>query len=157
LKIAYLDLVRKWPFYGSTFFKARYIPGESVFFKQEFEGKVRVGINENGVHIIDPKALKVVSLRFEQILSWNSEKKRFWFYYQKEDNSSQGQLLKRSQSTLFALKQQHQFYQFAAYQSELMDDLLCDWANEFGFYDIDTTDEEKNKRRSTRNTQNEKV
>jgi len=44
---------------------------------------------------------------------------------------------------LFALKQQHQFYQFAAYQSELMDDLLCDWANEFGFYDIDTTDEEK--------------
>jgi len=45
------------------------------FFKQEFEGKVRVGINENGVHIIDPKALKVVSLRFEQILSWNSEKK----------------------------------------------------------------------------------
>jgi len=32
-----------------------------------------------------------------------------------------------------------------------MDDLLCDWANEFGFYDLDTTDEEKNKRRSTRN------
>jgi len=26
-----------------------------------------------------------------------------------------------------------------------MDDLLCDWANEFGFYDIDTTEEEEKK------------
>ncbi len=26
-------------------------------FKQEFEGKVRIGVNEKGVHIIDPQIM----------------------------------------------------------------------------------------------------
>jgi hypothetical protein len=55
--LAYLSIVRQWAYYGSTFFKARYIPAEAVYFKQEFEGKVRIGVNENGLHVIDPRKM----------------------------------------------------------------------------------------------------
>lgn len=70
LKNAYLSIVRQWAYYGGTFFKARYVPSEAVFFKQDFEGKVRVGVNENGLHIIDPR--KMVIARASSIVSYLS-------------------------------------------------------------------------------------
>ncbi len=56
LQLLYLELVRQWPYYGSTFFKAKYVQNDT-FFQQEFEGAVRIGINENGVHLISPKEM----------------------------------------------------------------------------------------------------
>lgn len=43
LQLLYLQLVRQWPYYGSTFFKAEYLPVTQSFYKQPFEGEVRIG------------------------------------------------------------------------------------------------------------------
>jgi len=45
LQLLYLQLVRQWPHYGSTFFKAEYIPGTQSAYKQQFQGEVRIGSN----------------------------------------------------------------------------------------------------------------
>jgi hypothetical protein len=37
--------------------QARYLANDSVYYKQEFEGNVRIGVNENGLHLIDPKVM----------------------------------------------------------------------------------------------------
>lgn len=82
----YLTIVRQWIYYGSTFFKAKYIPGESVYFKQEFEGKVRVGVNERGLHVIDPKKMvrsqqtNATTNLMDLILCWIVFFFRFFFF-----------------------------------------------------------------------------
>jgi hypothetical protein len=43
LQLLYLQLVRQWPYYGSTFYKAEYLPATQSFYKQPFEGEVRIG------------------------------------------------------------------------------------------------------------------
>ena len=37
--------------------KAKYHSPDKVFFQQEFEGNIRIGVNEKGIHIIDPKEM----------------------------------------------------------------------------------------------------
>lgn len=53
-ELLYLQICRQWRFYGSTFFYAKYKPPTQGFYTQEFAGDVVIGVNDFGVHIIDP-------------------------------------------------------------------------------------------------------
>jgi len=119
LRLLYLELVRQWPYYGSTFFKAKYVQNDT-FFQQEFEGPVRIGINENGVHLISPKEMKIITYAFSELAVWDSVKGIFAF--EVKESSSGG---------LFKLKKKpNKNYQFKSDQADLINDLLCDWSNE---------------------------
>ncbi|GAM27300.1 hypothetical protein SAMD00019534_104750 [Acytostelium subglobosum LB1] len=113
LKKAYLETCQRWVYYGSTFFKAKYVPTTTSFFLQEFEGKVRIGINGYGVHIIDPKAM--------EIICWDSTTSSFSIQVQLASGSG------RSTSSSSAQKG----YIFKTSQGELIDDLLHDWMEEW--------------------------
>jgi hypothetical protein len=52
-EMLYLQLVRQWPYYGSTFYRAKYKPPTQGFFNQEFSGEIVIGVNGYGVHLID--------------------------------------------------------------------------------------------------------
>jgi hypothetical protein len=127
LMLKYLSIVREFPYYGSTFFKGVYLPSETVFFKQEFEGKVRVGINEQGIHFIDPRKMKFASFAFANIRSWNSDRNKFWFVYEddgKEQKSSTATTLQKVRGKGRAT------FMVASGQAELINDLVCDWISE---------------------------
>jgi hypothetical protein len=79
LQLLYLQLVRQWPYYGSTFFKAEYIPVAQSFYKQPFEGEVRIGINMYGLHIIDPKRMIMNTYTYTDLKEWESDKNLFYF------------------------------------------------------------------------------
>lgn len=122
LKMMYLEIVRKWKYYGCTFFKAKLRPTqEAVFYKQDFEGKVRLGVNEFGIHIVDAKALRVTSYPYSSIQSWDSEKDLFWFEFRDE----------RKPSFLTITKlmdvEKSNVYELITKQAELINDTLCDW------------------------------
>jgi len=119
LKRSYLSIVRQWKHYGCTFFKARYVPFDTAFFSQEFEGKVRIGVNENGVHLIDPKVMKIITIPLKDVVEWNSSKHLFSMSVASEF-SGKRTLLKSK--TLPSKK-----YQFHSAQSELINDFICDW------------------------------
>jgi len=121
LQQKYLDIVRQYKIYGCTFFKAKFLPSES-FFQQEFEGKVRFGINQNGVHIVDRKEMKIVQHPFHQITAWNSDKDLFYFEVKVEEKPKGGlfsNVMKRVEK---------KSYQYRSKQAELMNDLMCDWS-----------------------------
>lgn len=79
LQLLYLQLVRQWPYYGSTFFKAEYLPVTQSFYKQPFEGEVRIGINMYGLHIIDPKRMIMNTYTYTDLKEWESDKDLFYF------------------------------------------------------------------------------
>jgi hypothetical protein len=116
LKMGYLNLVREWAHYGCTFFKAKYVQTDT-FYKHQFEGKVRLGINCNGFHIIDPK-VKIVSFTWDQIMQWDSDKQNFWIEI--EGDKPKGLFAKMK-------KVDNKVYTFKSNQSELINDMLCDW------------------------------
>jgi len=84
LRLDYLTIVREWKYYGSTFFMAEAIPVEGVFFSQEFGGKVRIGVNQNGIHIIDPLQMKIVSHPLDTIGKFDAIQRKFFFEVQTE-------------------------------------------------------------------------
>lgn len=108
-KLLYLQLVRQFKYYGCTFFHAKYKPPTQGFYRQEFAGPVIIGINEYGIHIIDPQVMKVISIEFSRILHPKSDERCFTFY-----------------ETLVEKAPPKQFY-FKTNQGELIDDLLHDW------------------------------
>jgi len=117
LKLEYLGKVRKWPHYQCTFFKAVYL-AEGSFYKQLFEGKVRVGVNQYGLHLIDPKILQIVMIRFREIINWGSERDVFWVEV-KEENTTR--------SLLSIKKIPNKMYMFRSPQAELINDSMHDW------------------------------
>ncbi|EGC32674.1 hypothetical protein DICPUDRAFT_155341 [Dictyostelium purpureum] len=116
LKKSYLETCQRWLYYGSTFFKAKYIPSNTSFFTQEFEGKVSIGINGNGFHIIDPKVMKMVSYSYRDIVAWDSSSNSFTIKFHNPNSS-------KSDST--------KNYIFKTPQGELINDLLSDWSVEW--------------------------
>ncbi|EFA74911.1 Band 4.1 domain-containing protein [Heterostelium album PN500] len=114
---AYLETCQRWVYYGSTFFKAKYIPSTTSFFLQEFEGKVRLGVNGYGVHIIDPKAMKIVSYHYRDIVCWDSTESSFTIQFLITTGSKQQQSKKA--------------YIFKTQQGELINDLMHDWMAEW--------------------------
>ncbi|KAM9987223.1 hypothetical protein ACTFIY_011652 [Dictyostelium cf. discoideum] len=115
LKRAYLETCQRWAYYGSTFFKAKYIPANTSFFTQEFQGKVSIGINGNGFHIIDPKEMKMVSYSYRDIIAWDSTSNSFTIKF------------KIGQDKKFETKP----YIFKTPQGELINDLISDWSEEW--------------------------
>ncbi|KAN0027485.1 hypothetical protein ACTFIU_010440 [Dictyostelium citrinum] len=115
LKRAYLETCQRWAYYGSTFFKAKYIPANTSFFTQEFQGKVSIGINGNGFHIIDPKEMKMVSYSYRDIIAWDSTSNSFTIKF------------KIGQDKKFETKP----YIFKTPQGELINDLISDWNEEW--------------------------
>ncbi|KAF2078262.1 hypothetical protein CYY_000452 [Polysphondylium violaceum] len=113
LKRAYLETCQRWTYYGSTFFDAKYIPTNHSFFQQEFQGKVSLGVNGNGFHIIDPKAMKIVSYHYKDVLVWDSTPTSFTI----QVNTNKSDPTK--------------VYTFKTRQGELVNDLLHDWAVEW--------------------------
>eukprot|EP01133_Synstelium_polycarpum_P015918 gene15918-18922_t len=115
LKKGYLETCQRWLYYGSTFFAAKYIPTTTSFFLQEFEGKVSVGVNGYGFHIIDSKAMKAVSLHYKDIVCWDSTATSFSI-----------QVLANTTT-----KQNGKTYMFKTNQGELINDLVHDWMVEW--------------------------
>jgi len=124
LKQIYLKLVRQWKHYGCTFFKAQYRAPESLYYKHEYEGDVRLGINQNGLHVIDPRELKIISFSFNQILEWDSEKDVFWVVVKEEIPKAKGFLTVKANP--------NREYYFKSPQAELLNDLLWDWSDTLG-------------------------
>eukprot|EP01132_Coremiostelium_polycephalum_P000461 gene461-582_t len=114
LKRAYLETCQRWLYYGSTFFKAKYVPVNTSFFLQEYEGKVSIGVNGNGVHIIDPKAMKMISHHYKDIIAWNSTPNSFSLQIGTHIKSDPVKI-----------------YTFTTLQGELINDLIHDWLVEW--------------------------
>jgi len=115
LKKAYLETCQRWTYYGSTFFDAKYIPTNHSFFQQEFQGRVSLGVNGNGFHIVDPKAMKIVSFHYKDIIAWDSTPISFTI-----------QVNTRVKSEPIKL------FTFKTRQGELVNDILHDWTVEWG-------------------------
>ncbi|KYQ91868.1 Band 4.1 domain-containing protein [Tieghemostelium lacteum] len=115
LKRAYLETCQRWQYYGCTFFSAKYVPVTTSFFLQEFEGKVSIGINGHGIHIIDPKAMKIVSYHYRDIAAWDSTINSFSVQVAVRNNKQSDQI---------------KIYTFTTLQGELINDLMHDWLNE---------------------------
>lgn len=114
LKRQYIDSVQRFPFYGSTFFKAKYIPSVTSFYKQDYQGTVSLGINHTGIHIIDPKLMKFESWNFHNLVFWDSLHATFVF---EGANSQKVPPTRRCT--------------FKTPQAELINDLMHDWAEEW--------------------------
>jgi len=142
LKRQYIETVQRFPFYGSTFFKAKYIPSVTSFYKQDYQGTVSLGINHTGIHIIDPKLMKFESWPFQQLVFWDCLHSTFVF---------EGINNKKNPPTRRCT--------FKTPQAELINDLMFDWSEEWerqvtgrnGAADLgDVGMKEKKARKSTR-------
>lgn len=140
LELDYLALVRQWKHYGCVFFKAKYFEEESVYFKQEWEGKVRIGVNQNGIHIVDPKAMKIIDYPFKTITDWDSDQTVFFFEAKVEDTGKGGLFSKMR-------KKEGKLFRFKSKQSELINDLVCDWMSEL---ESEVNTDKRKKRASTK-------
>jgi len=110
----YLDTVQRFPFYGSTFFRAKYIPAITSFYKQEYQGTVALGINHIGIHIVDPKLMKFETWNFHDLVFWDSMAETFVFEVMTKNK-----------------KEPSRRYTFTTSQAELINDLMHDWAEEW--------------------------
>jgi len=121
---AYLDILKRLPSYGSTYFPVTYTPSDVTPFKQFFQGDVTLAINAIGIHLIDVRLCRrkdvsaIVTFPFQRILSWDAEKLTFFFEYQKL-NSTNGK------SSLFS---------FSTPNAKLINDLMHDWLEAFQEY-----------------------
>ncbi|KAL6071844.1 hypothetical protein QOT17_006017 [Balamuthia mandrillaris] len=85
VELLYLQRVRQWKYYGSTFFIADYTPDTTSFFEHPFQGEVRVGVNMEGLHVIDPRQMKTKTYGFREIKVWTSGDKFLTFVTPHED------------------------------------------------------------------------
>mmetsp|Transcript_37267 Transcript_37267/g.64037 ORF Transcript_37267/g.64037 Transcript_37267/m.64037 type:complete len:329 (-) Transcript_37267:183-1169(-) len=74
-KMEYLNTVKTWGYYGSTFFP----PCKSVG-NRNLHSKVLIGVNYEGIRLLKPKTKQVISeYFFTEILSWASSSGTFAF------------------------------------------------------------------------------
>jgi len=133
LKQRYLDLVRQWDCYGSTFYKAQYKEGITTFFSQDFEGEVLLGVNESGIHIVEPNEMKMATFGLRQIRCWYSDKKNFVLEGRSTNPKQRGAVVN-----------------FKTRQAELIEDLVYDWAMEWMKQFIDFDDKRVSKKMKER-------
>jgi len=80
-KSEYLQIVKSWPYYGSTF----YPPCKPVMGKSH---KVIIGVNYEGIRLLKPKTKQVISEHFfTEILSWASSNGTFAFEFGNPNHS----------------------------------------------------------------------
>jgi len=77
-KTAYLNVVKKWPFYGTTF----YPPCKSIDNGRRVPNKVIIGVNAEGILLLKPKDKDLISTHpFTEICSWASSSSTFAFEF----------------------------------------------------------------------------
>ncbi|KAH3763254.1 26S proteasome non-ATPase regulatory subunit 8 [Pelomyxa schiedti] len=113
LMFLYLEATRRWRYYGSTFFSAIYVPTQQSFWKQPYQGQVIIGINFFGVHVIEPRDMKIASCPHERITWWESDRRNFSLQFVASTGLPQR-------------------LAFKTRQSSLINELLQDWAEEWG-------------------------
>jgi len=125
--------VRQWQHYGCTFFKGENITQKDQhFFQQDFDGKVRIGINHIGVHIVEPTKLTIITYPWNIVVDWQSQKQTL--FLEVEDEARKQEAEKSVIKMPFMKKSKRiptkQFY-FKANQAELINDMICDWLEEY--------------------------
>eukprot|EP01112_Ceratiomyxa_fruticulosa_P003608 TRINITY_DN1392_c0_g1_i1.p1 TRINITY_DN1392_c0_g1~~TRINITY_DN1392_c0_g1_i1.p1 ORF type:complete len:329 (-),score=55.09 TRINITY_DN1392_c0_g1_i1:160-1146(-) len=82
-KTEYLDIVKQWPFYGTTFFP----PCKSVGNKK-LPNKVIIGVNAEGILLLKTKDKELISTHpFTEICSWLSSSTTFAFEFGSQNES----------------------------------------------------------------------
>jgi hypothetical protein len=77
-KTMYLSIVKKWPFYGTTF----YPPCKSLGNGRRIPNKVIIGVNAEGILLLKPKDKELISTHpFTEICSWASSSNTFAFEF----------------------------------------------------------------------------
>jgi len=116
--LQFVEICRKHPAYGSTFFPVTFVPHVMTSFKQQYEGDVILAVNAIGIHIIDsslarsPDGKPIKMCPFQRILSWDSDKLTFFCEF----------LPMHGPSELYTFKTPH---------GNLINDLVCDWLEEY--------------------------
>jgi len=137
LKLSYLNIVRQWNHYGCTFFKARNVTQkEQNFFQSDFEGKVRIGVNQNGIHVVEPRLMKVITYPFDKLVDWNSQKQTFFMEIEDDTQRSKGlfstlEKVGPLKSLVSSKKISTRQIYYKSSQAELINDLICDWLEEY--------------------------
>jgi len=75
-KLEYLEIVKQWPFYGTTF----YPPCRSVN-NRKLPGKVIIGVNAEGILLLKRDKELVSTHPFTEICSWASSSTTFAFEF----------------------------------------------------------------------------
>eukprot|EP01090_Pellita_catalonica_P004048 TRINITY_DN1386_c0_g1_i1.p1 TRINITY_DN1386_c0_g1~~TRINITY_DN1386_c0_g1_i1.p1 ORF type:complete len:318 (+),score=44.57 TRINITY_DN1386_c0_g1_i1:175-1128(+) len=74
----YLNVVKKWAFYGTTF----YPPCKTINSGRKLPNKVIIGVNAEGILLLKPKDKSVISTHpFTEICSWASSSSTFAFEF----------------------------------------------------------------------------
>mmetsp|Transcript_90118 Transcript_90118/g.135077 ORF Transcript_90118/g.135077 Transcript_90118/m.135077 type:complete len:328 (+) Transcript_90118:48-1031(+) len=95
-KTEYLNIVKTWGYYGSTF----YPPCKSV--GKNFHSKVVIGVNYEGIRLLKPRTKQVVhEYFFTEILSWASSSGTFAFEVGSQ-NSSEKYTFETKQGSIIA-------------------------------------------------------
>jgi len=77
-KLMYLNTVRKWDFYGTTFFP----PCKLTSQVKKIKGKVVIGVNQDGLMLLKSKDQSVISKHpYTEICSWASSSSTFAFEF----------------------------------------------------------------------------
>jgi len=82
VKSEYLDIVKQWPFYGTTF----YPPCKSVG-KQKLPNKVIIGVNAEGILLLKKDKELISTHPFTEICSWASSSTTFAFEFGSQTES----------------------------------------------------------------------
>jgi talin len=93
----YLDIVKQWPFYGTTFY-----PPCKAIGNRKIPNKVIIGVNAEGILLLKPKDKELISTHpFTEICSWASSANTFAFEFGSQ-NESQKYTFETKQGAIIA-------------------------------------------------------
>jgi len=96
-KAEYLDCVKQWPFYGTTF----YPPCKSVG-NRKLPNKVIIGVNAEGILLLKKDKELISTHPFTEICSWASSSTTFAFEYGSNQTESQKYTFETKQGSIIA-------------------------------------------------------
>lgn len=83
-KTEYLEIVKQWPYYGTTFY-----PPCKAIGNKKIPNKVIIGANAEGILLLKPKDKEVISSHpFTEICSWASSANTFSFEFGSQNEST---------------------------------------------------------------------
>lgn len=83
-KSEYLDIVKLWPYYGTTFF-----PPCKVMTKSKLPAKVVIGVNAEGILLLKAKDKELISTHpFTEICAWASSANTFAFEFGSQSDAT---------------------------------------------------------------------
>jgi len=93
----YLNIVKQWPFYGTTFY-----PPCKAIGNRKIPSKVVIGVNAEGILLLKPKDKDLISTHpFTEICSWASSANTFAFEFGSQ-NESQKYTFETKQGAIIA-------------------------------------------------------